>query len=202
MALWDRIAKTASGRGESPKAYAAFCVFRDMKPFERSVAATARELGRDYSWVNEWAHKYDWRRRAEAWDGHLEEAGRRAQMDAVIEMNDRHARIAMATLQKVAQRLVGDEANEVQAIDPNDLSASDLAKLAEVATKIERLARGEETERLGANVRGDTVVRLAFEVAPYFPDESDPDRHRVEKPDDIEGVVVHELPPGDEDEAA
>ena len=53
-------------------------------------------------------------------------------------MAERHAKLAMAFQQRVAQRL--------QQIDPAELSPSDMAKWLDIATKLERLSRGEPTE--------------------------------------------------------
>lgn len=163
---WDRL------KGESAKAYGAFCIYRDIPVLERSVAAAARSMGRDYSWIKEWAKKHNWLARGEAWDQHLDEVGRRAQIVAVQEMNDRQARMASGVIHKLSQRINGDEEEGVAAIDLNKLTPSDIAKMADVFGKMERIARGEETERMGIRAEIPEVkVKVAFEIQPHFPDQ-------------------------------
>jgi hypothetical protein len=60
-ALWERMIE------ETPKAYAAFRMFRDQG-VQRSYAATARALGRHESQIRRWAGPFRWRERAHAWD--------------------------------------------------------------------------------------------------------------------------------------
>jgi len=60
-ALWERMIE------ETPKAYAAFRVFRDQG-VQRSYAATARALGRHESQIRRWAGPFRRRERAHAWD--------------------------------------------------------------------------------------------------------------------------------------
>lgn len=182
---WDR------QPDESAKAYAAFCAFRDMGALKRSVLGLARQLERGHDWLQEWSTRWDWRKRAEAWDAHLEEEGRLAQIDAVRDMNDRQARAGMLILRKIAQRLEGDDVENIKALDINKLTASDIAKLAEVGARMERMARGEETERLGINSEEKTehTIKVAFEVAPHFPS-SDDDGAQI-----IDGSAIEEMLP-------
>jgi hypothetical protein len=58
----------------------------------------------------------------------------------------------------------------VQALDPGDLNASDIARLADIAAKIQRQAAESESVRLGADtLEPPTTVKLAFDVVPSFP---------------------------------
>ena len=151
---------------ESTKAYAYFCTYRDLGPVERSYRRTAEVMGKSLAYLTKLAIAKEWTSRVEAWDAMQESRKRIVQQQAIDEMNDRQARIAMTMLTKVAQRLVGDEANAVVAIDPSTLSARDLATLAAVASKMERLARGAEVDE----EHGDAVkIRVAFEINPVFP---------------------------------
>jgi len=82
--------------------------------------------------------KYNWLERARAYDDYLERKKREEKEKAILEMAERHARLAMAFQQRVAERL--------REINPSELSPSDMAKWLDVATKLERLSRGEPTE--------------------------------------------------------
>jgi len=131
--LWER------QPGESTKAYAAFCVYRDLGT-ERSLEKAGQMLDkpRTRKWLGEWSAKYKWVERAKAYDDYIEKRKREEKEKAILEMADRQARLAIAFQQRVAQRL--------QELDPSELSPSDLARWFEIAAKIERLNRGEPTE--------------------------------------------------------
>src|SRR5690554_94175 len=65
-AIWEQL------EGESHKAYAAFCVFRDMLPGERTYAKVAEKLGYHWSGVAKWAspNRFNWQERAAAYDAY------------------------------------------------------------------------------------------------------------------------------------
>jgi len=131
--IWDRLPN------ESTKAYAAFCVYRDLGP-ERSLDKAGQKLDKPRSrkWLGEWSAKYKWVERAEAYDDYIEKLKRKEREEAIAEMAERQARIAIAFQQRVAQRL--------QELDPSELSPADMARWFDIAAKIERLNRGEPTE--------------------------------------------------------
>jgi len=131
--LWDR------QPGESTKAYAAFCVYRDLGT-ERSLEKAGQMLDkpRTRKWLGEWSAKYKWVERAKAYDDYVEKLKRKEKEKAIKEMAERQARIAMAFQEKIIERL--------QSIDPAELTPTELARWFDVAAKIERLNRGEPTE--------------------------------------------------------
>lgn len=130
---WDR------QPGESTKAYAAFCAYRDLGP-ERSIEKAGQMLDKPRSkkWLGEWSAKYKWVERAKAYDDYVEKLKRKEKEKAIKEMAERQARIAMAFQEKIIERL--------QSIDPAELTPTELVKWFEIAAKIERLNRGEPTE--------------------------------------------------------
>lgn len=130
--IWERLP------GESAKAYEAFCKYRDMPPGERSLREVARRLGKSETLISRWSSQYRWVARVQAWDDEVDRKAREAHLRTVKEMRERHARLAVAFQQKVAQR--------IQMIDPDELAPQDLARWLEIATKLERLSRGEPTE--------------------------------------------------------
>jgi hypothetical protein len=167
--LWGR------QKGETPKAFAAWQVYRGILASERSYQAAARELGRNRALVVDWAKRFRWQERIAAWDAHVEDLRVKAQEDAIREMDERHALIALKTLEKILERLTGDDEKGVIALNPSLLSPQDIARLSEVAVKIERLARGSETDRIEHNNAGRPVeIRLAFNATPHFKGEWDP----------------------------
>ncbi|MBC7340903.1 MAG: hypothetical protein H5U02_00355 [Clostridia bacterium] len=131
MELWER------QKGESRKAYQAFCAYRDMGP-ARSLAKVSQQLRKSKVLLQRWSVRWSWVARAEAWDDELDRRAREAQEQARLEMVDRHARAAVAFQQRVLERLAE--------LDPSELSPGDLVKWFDVAVKVERLSRGEPTE--------------------------------------------------------
>jgi hypothetical protein len=156
-------------KGESAKAYRAFSLYRDLDVLERSYEKASTLYGCRRLQFSEWAKKYRWAERIDQWDLHCERLAVAAQESAIVEMNQRHAGIAVEMLKKVLQRLVGDDVENVQAINASHLTANDCARLGEVAVKLERLARGSETERIGVDgAHAPIHIKLAFDAQPNF----------------------------------
>ncbi len=146
--IWER------QKDESNKAYHIFCIYRDMGP-NRSLEKTRQKIGKPAGyirWLHTWSSKYDWVTRAQAYDDYIERKKREEKEKAILEMAERHARLAMAFQQRVAQRL--------QEIDPAELSPADMARWLDIATKLERLSRGEPTEIEKQEHSGDVEVEI------------------------------------------
>jgi len=149
-------------KNESNKAYHIFCIYRDLGP-DRSLDKTRQKLGKPAGytrWMHTWSSKYDWVTRAQAYDDYLERKKREEKEKAILEMAERHARLAMAFQQRVAERL--------REINQSELSPSDMAKWLDIATKLERLSRGEPTEIEKQEVHGEVKNGNIFErIAKY-----------------------------------
>ena len=155
-------------KDESNKAYHTFCIYRDLGP-DRSLEKTRQKLGKSAGytrWMHTWSSKYDWVTRAQAYDDYIEKKKREEKEKAILDMAERHAKLAMAFQQRVAQRLQG--------IDPLELSPSDMAKWLDIATKLERLSRGEPTEIGKQEVQGQVTQRHEYDIT-----------HRVEQYADV-----------------
>jgi hypothetical protein len=103
-------------------------------------------------WLHTWSSKYDWVTRAQAYDDYIEKKKREEKEKAILDMAERHAKLAMAFQQRVAQRL--------QEIDPAELSPADMARWLDIATRLERLSRGEPTEIGKQEVMLPTIVEV------------------------------------------
>lgn len=128
--------------GESARAYAAFCIYRDMPPRKRSLREVAAKLkGKPGKYksvpanISMWSAKWRWAERAAAWDEERDRQEREAQIRAVKEMRERHAREAMALQEKALKRL--------KAMNPEELSPADVLRYFVEAAKLERISRGE-----------------------------------------------------------
>jgi len=141
---------------ESAKAYAAFSAYRSQGS-ARSLRSVADQLGKSLSLLNRWSTQWNWGRRVAAYDRHMDRVQLIEEEEARREMAQRHARTAQALMTTVARRVIGDEAHGIAALDPNTLNGTSLARLLEVAVRIERQSRGEP----GQVDRVDTTVDLA-----------------------------------------
>jgi len=159
--IWER------QKNENSKAYAAFCIYRDMG-VERSIEKVYEKRSKrgPLSRLKNWSVKYNWVKRANAYDDYLERKKREKNEKEILEMAERHAKLAKAFQQRIAQAL--------QQIDPAQLSPSDMAKWLEIATKLERLSRGVPTEIGKQEVQGQVTQRHEYDIT-----------HRVEQYADV-----------------
>src|ERR1700730_2284984 len=93
-ALWEELPQG------SPRAFGAFCAYRDLGPrrtlsaaattfYQRTAAALKRQL-------EKWSSAFRWVERTAAWDQHCDGEARQTQETARREMAERHAREARA----------------------------------------------------------------------------------------------------------
>ena len=159
--IWER------QPNERSKAYAAFCIYRDMGT-DRSIEKVYEERSKrgPLSRLKKWSAEHNWVKRAEAYDDYMEGKKREKKEKEILEMADRHVKLAKAFQQKIAQAL--------QQIDPAQLSPSDMAKWLDVATKLERLSIGEPIEIGKQEVQGQVTQRYEYDIT-----------HRVEQYADV-----------------
>jgi hypothetical protein len=155
---WERLAL------ESPEAWAAFQVYRDLgprrtldevdrriyQPAERPSSAPSRKRRRGH--VSGWSRRFRWVARAAAWDAELDRRAQAAQMDAVEEMHRRHGLEARA-VQSAAMAAL-------EKLDSGDVSAADIVRFLIEGCDMERVALGwlAECHRLERpRPKGDTL---------------------------------------------
>jgi hypothetical protein len=97
--------------------------------------------------------KWSWVSRASAYDDCLEQQRRSANEKVMAQMNERQATLAMAAQSKLVESL--------NSIQWQSLRPSEFARVMEVATKVERLARGAETDNVKHT--GDEIDRMTPE---------------------------------------
>ncbi len=152
---WDRRPK------ETDVAWQAFQMYRDLGP-GRSSREVAKQLAKSGGLMRRWSSVHEWVERAASWDQHLDEERQLATEEAVREMATRHADIAVAGLNLVARRLLGDDMG-VSQIDANSLDAQDVARFAATFSSLERDSRGlgavSEYAELAAQVT-ETLVDM------------------------------------------
>ena len=136
---WDR------QPGESSKAYAHFCLYRDMG-LTRSIRQMPKVSGCTsvVRQLNRWSSRWRWVERCESYDDHLQLQDRLRKEKERKDMLTRHGKIAVLGQNLVVKGIEKLLADVEQG--KRDLSASDASRLLDVAVKIERLSRGEPTE--------------------------------------------------------
>lgn len=169
-------------KGETAKAFHAFTLYREMGP-SRTAERVAKELGVTRQNVARWQAANDWIERAAEWDDFADLKERERDIvereKAVSKMNRDHATLGRAA-QVVASRKLAvyepeSETAEARAraqgaIDA--LSAGEATALMREGAKLERLARGETTERLEVREAQRWVDRLLPIALTYIPDDS------------------------------
>ena len=190
--LWERMA------GEPVKAYAAFCVYRDLGP-NRSIdkaywsTREQHENGKRASrrWTM-WSSAYSWRSRAEAWDAHLDAQRRHAEEAAAAEsarkwerrreeVREKEWATAQLLLEQadqiarwpaVRQTVKHENGRQITIIEPVRQQKRDAGALAVAGSKLARLSTGMETDRSAAEITGKDGERLLPErVAESLTDE-------------------------------
>lgn len=162
--------------GETAKAFEAFVIYRNIGA-ERSLRKVVQELHKNLTTIAEWSSKYDWVERCRAWDAEQDRIARMEQVKAIKAMRNRHAGMAKAMIVKAGQAL--------NRIPLDEIKPSDISRMIEVASKLERISRGDVGEVIEERSGGDAIPAVQI----YIPDngrsnEDDFDDLEVEPPTD------------------
>lgn len=138
MELWEKLPD------ETADQYAAFEIYRRLKPSERTIRKVMIAKGiKTQDKLSKWSAQYRWVSRSNAWDEELARVERMATKEAHKEMARRHASLSLTMLTKVAKRLSN--------LDPSELRPKDIVEFTKAATHLERMSRGDLEERSEAN---------------------------------------------------
>ena len=138
---------------ESDVAFEAFVEYRDMG-VKRSCAKVAKELSKSTTMINRWSSVHGWGARINAWTNEQDRLTREELTKGVAAMRKNHADIAVHMLDKALKAL--------QRIPTEELTMQDIARAVDVASKLERLSRGEVTERTeGRNTIGGRMTVIS-----------------------------------------
>jgi len=144
-APWER------QRGESSQAFEAFSRYLELNS-GRSYSKLARELGKSDTLIGRWGSRWSWQSRAYAWDNELMRVAKAAEEQEIKEMKKRHIRASMY--------MVARSMNELQNIPPHTLTPRDVVHMFKVGVDVERLTRGEVTERTESRYEDTTASNL------------------------------------------
>lgn len=148
MALWDRQDE------ETQRAYDAFCQYRDYRP-ARSVDKAFQKAQNSTKtapshWMR-WAVDYDWKRRAEAYDAHLELAARsRREADHLQELDayrNRQKQLAAATIH-ASITLLQKSSERLKDLKPEEIETKMLPAFFRAAAAVAETATNSEAQAL------------------------------------------------------
>lgn len=142
---------------ESPQAFEAFACYRDMGA-ARSTAKVSRTLCKSVSLMNRWSSEHDWVKRVAAWDAEKDRMARESQINDIKEMRKRHAAIA--------KKMMDTADNALNNIRPDEVSTNEIARLVEIASKLERISRGDVGDVIEERDGGDAIPSVQI----YIPD--------------------------------
>lgn len=143
--------------GETSKQFEAFSVYRDMGE-ERSLTKVAQQLKKSTTLMGRWSGINNWVERCLAWDNEQDRLLRQQQLKDIKTMRKRHADIATAMLMKAAKGL--------KAIPDDEIKPQDVARMVDVASKLERISRGDVGDVIEQRDGGEAVSTVQI----YIPD--------------------------------
>jgi hypothetical protein len=131
---WEQLAR------ETPKAFAAFCAFRDCGP-ERSIRKAVEsvetnscEQEKKYRVWRNWAAQYRWRERAADYDRYLEHLKQGEMRKTIEAQGEKHREVTGKMLDVVIKKL--------DLMNPAELTQGSVNEWAQTAIRAEREAVG------------------------------------------------------------
>jgi len=157
--------------GETSKAYAAFCAYRDLgidRSFSKIIPILYPDLGTTkpsskQRRLSEWSVKYTWVARVEAYDTYLEEKTRRANEAAIVKMERDHALIAALATHKAAERLqlIVSKLDADGKLLESGITVKEATDLLRAGVEIERKSRGAPDQKIE---HGGTVIQIIDDI--------------------------------------
>lgn len=158
--------------GETARAFEAFSKYRDMGA-DRSLRKVVQALNKNLTTIAEWSTKYEWVSRCAAWDAEQDRIARQQQLKDIKSMRKRHAALASSMLIKAASAL--------QNLPPEEISASEISRMVDIASKLERISRGDVGEVIEERDGGKAVSPVQIYI---------PDNNRGRDKDDFKDLEV------------
>ena len=146
--------------GESAKKYEAFLKYLYQKTDEenRTLRKVAYDFNKSLTYIGTLSSEFNWVERAAAWDREQLSIARRKHESEILKMRERHAKMATSMLSKAMKRMAN--------MPPEELTPQDIKNWMEVATKIERLSRGDVGEVVEERDGGAAINPVQI----YIPD--------------------------------
>ena len=169
--LWERMP------GESVRHYEYFCAYRDMRYVpaanaddipkldlsrERSIRKLAQQLGVAKRTIGDLCSRFNWVARCDAYDLYILRRQRDKNEDRILKMRENHAAVGEQLWKRGLRRAIS--------IPDGEIEAGDMVRMIDVGVKIERLSRGESTEKQEVSGKTSVTHNGSVEVAPKLPD--------------------------------
>lgn len=154
--VWER------WEGEEPEAYAAFRYYLEQTAPRRINALYLVQtvaLPTLYSW----AQRYQWARRAEAFDAHFR-AVRDAHLEALMKENaesiaEKHAEF-LADLREIVGVELAKQLAQIKSTPRSMMSFSEIVRAGDMVIKADRLIRDMTTDNVKLDMRGASIEDL------------------------------------------
>ena len=169
--------------GETAKAYAAFGLYLDIPPLDRSVRAAVESFRKKGGKTSErnwetWASRYNWRNRAAEHDSDLASRRRERMAKELERAQDNAVVLTRAFNFKIAERIKG--------MDPEDLTAGQIPAALKTLFELEFKALGYEdrvalTGKDGGPVKVEAKTQHVFQPSKEVWDDILRVRAEVEK---------------------
>ena len=163
MELWDK------QKGETAKAFESFAAYRDLGPMLRTHNKVHEITGAHIRTIQEWSGKHKWVERVEAWDAYNDKKRQVENLEKVNAMNDEQFSLGKALLVKAAKALTR--------IPDDEIKASDIARMVEVGSKLQRISLGAANEVVEERDGGKALNPVQFYI---------PSNNRQDKEDEDE----------------
>jgi len=160
--LWDRQA------GESAKAFEAFACYRDFKyenDENRSTAKVGQKLGKSKTAMDRLSSKYDWVKRALAYDDHMDQKNQSALHRQQLAARRRHAKIS-ANMQIAAMQALDAKRGEIES---GKIDFSSIVRMLKEGITIERLTLDMATDKFSLDDESGNLPKSVI----ILPRESD-----------------------------
>jgi len=131
---------------EPEEAWAAFYRYRDINTPRARLEDFGMVSGFSVGQLKNWSKRFDWPARLVAWDQRVDGARQSTTLRGVEEMASRHIGLAkegLEILQMAFKKIRKDLETDFGRMKPHEMM-----RFLEVCAKLERLSRGEATERI------------------------------------------------------
>jgi hypothetical protein len=155
---------------------------QEREPEKRSLRKLADALGmKTKNSLELLSAKNNWVERAAAYDVYMTELDRFRNEQDIKRMHELHAKLGVQLLNKATRGLM--------VLSDNDLSAQDIARLADVGVKIERLSRGDSAENISLKTQATVEHNGSVELTGAIPDMSSLSDQELEELEQILGKL-------------
>lgn len=132
--VWER------QTGETQKAFAAFCIYRNQPKSGRSIKKAAQSLGKHHRTLEGWSAKYKWIERVKLYDDYMDTLKMRQREDDIKDAHEYHRGVARVLIEKLEEK--------IKRLEPDEITAQSVPNLLRVATEVELRSLGELSNRV------------------------------------------------------